>query len=155
VSDDIVISDASALIGFNRIDQIDILERLFGEVMVPPAVVREVGPSIATHAWLREQPFSRPVSADILAATLGPGETEAIALALELPPTWIVLDDRRARRFAESIGLPVIGALGIIRLAKLLGMVTHVAPLIELLQSARFFIDDRLVTQVLKEFGEG
>lgn len=154
VSDVIVISDASALIGFDRIGQLDLLARLFKDIIVPPAVVREVGPSVAARDWLREQPLSRPIPTDILAATLGPGETEAIALALELQPTWIVLDDRRARRLAESLNLPVIGALGILRMAKLRGIVGQIRPLVEQLQSTRFFIDDKRVKRVLEELGE-
>jgi predicted nucleic acid-binding protein len=45
----------------------------------------------------------------------------------------VVLDDEAARRLAIALGLPVIGTLGILVLAKQEGIVATVRPLVEAL----------------------
>ena len=137
-----------------KVGQLELFYRLFGGLSVPPAVASEFAPSVPLRDWMHVQPLSLPVPNDVVAARLGPGETEAIALALEIHPVWIVLDERRARRLAESLTLPVIGTLGILRLAKRVGMVDAVAPLIQALRATRFFVDDRLAERLLIELGE-
>ena len=41
----VVVADASPLIALQRIDQLGLLHALFEEVLVPPAVTRELTPS--------------------------------------------------------------------------------------------------------------
>jgi predicted nucleic acid-binding protein len=38
----VVVADASPLIALQRIEQLGLLQALFGEVLIPPAVAREV-----------------------------------------------------------------------------------------------------------------
>ncbi|MEA2526091.1 MAG: hypothetical protein QOF73_3318, partial [Thermomicrobiales bacterium] len=64
---------------------------------------------------------------------LGNGEREVIALALQFDVDRVVLDDEAARRLAIALGLPVIGTLGILVLAKQEGIVAAVRPLVEAL----------------------
>lgn len=151
---ELVIADASPLIGLEQIGQIELIARLFGGVLVPPAVIQEIAVSVPRRDWLRVQSLSAPIPSTVRLARLDPGEEEAVALAIELRPTWLVLDERRARRLAERLGLPVIGTLGILRTAKLRGVVGEVKPLIDALRATRFFVDDRLVGQLLDEMGE-
>jgi uncharacterized protein len=47
--------------------------------------------------------------ADILAAELDRGESEAIALALQEKADWLLIDERVGRRFAQRVGLKVKG----------------------------------------------
>jgi predicted nucleic acid-binding protein len=42
-----VVADASPLIALAQVDQLPLLEQLFGEILVPPAVAREVELSLA------------------------------------------------------------------------------------------------------------
>ena len=151
---DEVISNSSPLIGLDRIGRPDIVESVFGRVLVPPAVVVGIAPSVVLRPWMQERPLSRLVPDALSDANLDAGETDAIALALELNPTWIVLDDLRARRLADRLGLPVIGTVGILRTAKLLGIVDRLEPLIDALRTTRFFVDQRIVDRLLEEFGE-
>jgi predicted nucleic acid-binding protein len=53
------------------------------------------------------------------------GEASAIALALELPDAYLILDDRRARKVAVTFGLQITGTLGILLKAKLTGFYTN------------------------------
>jgi predicted nucleic acid-binding protein len=85
---------------------------------------------------------------------LGPGETEAISLALDISVDWIVLDDEPARRLAESLGLPVIGTLGLLLLAKRRRIIDTVKPLADALVVVDFRATPALLASVLRQAGE-
>jgi predicted nucleic acid-binding protein len=89
------------------------------------------------------------------AMRLGPGEREAIALAVELGADEIILDDLSARRMATSLGIPVIGTLGLLLRAKKRGLIREVRPLVEALQSQGFRISERVLSGILAAAGEG
>ena len=61
-----VIADSSALIGLQRIDRLDLLHHLFGDVLVPPAVVREVTYKLPElPAWIRTQQLTRSLPPEV------------------------------------------------------------------------------------------
>ena len=128
----IVVSDTSPLTALLRIGAADLLPRLFSVVVIPEAVKRELQ---RTHpelpSWLRVEPVRHAelVRRDLL--TVDVGEAEAIALAGELRSDHLLIDERKGRRLAVEVGIPVIGLLGITLLAK------HR----ELIPSAREFVD--------------
>ncbi|HSB61623.1 MAG TPA: DUF3368 domain-containing protein, partial [Vicinamibacteria bacterium] len=98
-----VVADASVLIALVQISQLPLLESLFAEIVIPPAVAREVAPSLPEPpTWIRIQKPALPLDARVAASSLDAGETEAIALALELGAAWIILDDLPARRLAAG-----------------------------------------------------
>jgi predicted nucleic acid-binding protein len=78
---------------------------LFNTVTVPPAVVREVSRATNLAAWIVDQSLTQPLASQVLAASLGPGEREAICLALEQNATWLMMDDLPARRLATVRGV--------------------------------------------------
>jgi predicted nucleic acid-binding protein len=84
------------------------------------------------------------LDARIRVATLGPGESEAISLALEIGVDWIVLDDAPGRRLAESMKLPVIGTLGVLLMAKQEGVINEVKPFADALLSVNFRVSPSL-----------
>jgi predicted nucleic acid-binding protein len=93
--------------------------------------------------------------ARLLAATLDPGEAEAIALALELSADLILLDERDGRSVAERAGLRVTGILGILLRAKDNGQIQSIKPEIDALRTrARFFLSARLQQKALEIAGE-
>ncbi len=108
----LVVSDASPLIALQQIDELRLLQGLFGEVVIPPAVAREVAPSVTLPAWIKTRSLQEPMAGEILRATLGPGESEAISLAQQIRADWLLLDERPARRLAGAPGLRVAGTLG-------------------------------------------
>lgn len=100
------IFDSSPLIALTQIDRLWLLPELFGTVVVPPAVVSETTASVGQPDWFISGDPLPPLDIRILEASLGAGESEAIALALHLNGE-VVLDDRPARRLALRMGLPV------------------------------------------------
>ena len=115
---DPVISNSSPLIALEQIGYLHLLESLFGEVWVPSAVVNEVAMSVSLPPSIQLRQITNALAATVLKTTLGAGESEAITLALQEKARLIILDDRPARRMAESLGLTVMGTLSILSSAK-------------------------------------
>jgi len=117
----IVVADASPLHYLLLIEHVHVLPGLYGRLMVPPAVLRELRqqrtPEVV-RSWLSNPPpwFSietpgQPVEG--LSEVLGPGEREAIALASELTAV-LLIDDRDGRREAERKNVEVLGTLRVL-----------------------------------------
>jgi len=161
----LTISNTTPLINLAEIGQVDLLEKLFGNVVIPPAVLDELltkeglFPRAAEAA--RSGRFEVLDPSDRLlvrgfSATVHPGEAECLTLAMEHPGSLLLLDDLAARSLADSGGLLFSGTLGCLIEAKSRGWIDTVAPLLnDLRQSARFWISRQLEAAVLKDAGEG
>lgn len=149
-----VVSNASPLIALHQIDQLALLPQLFGTIFIPTAVISEIATVSPLPVWLQQQTVTQPVGSQILRASLGSGESETISLALERNYDWVLLDDRPARRLAQTLGLSVIGTLGILLAAKQQGFVPFLMPLLDNLRAYNFRIADSLYKLVLKDAGE-
>ncbi len=150
----VVVSDASPLIALQQIGQLALLERLFGTLLIPPAVARETDIGGTWPTWIHERPPAQPLSSQVLRASLGPGESEAISLALEAHADLLIVDDRPARRLAQALGIPIIGTLGVLFAAKRKGIIAAVRPHIDALLAADFRAAPDLVARVLADAGE-
>lgn len=149
-----VICNSSPLIALEQIGCLALLATLFGEVWVPPAVIREGTTSVSLPTFLKERGLTQPLAAAVLQVALGAGESEAIALALQEQARLLIMDDRPARRTAEALGLKVIGTLGVLLTAKRKGHVAAIAPLLSALDAVHFHVAPELARQVLSDAGE-
>ncbi len=104
-------------------------------------------------SWLVER-SAGPLPLSLSAAELGRGETETIALALRLGAARVILDERRATRHARSLGLPVIGTLGVLLLAKTEGHIPSVRPAIDDLMESGFYLSQWVIADALATAGE-
>lgn len=160
----IVVSDASPLIALAAVGRLELLHRLYGEVLIPEAVYREVTTS-APHAigaeevkaaeWIRVQPVRERTLVVALSLELDAGEAAAIALAVESGADLLLMDERRGRLAAVRLGTHVIGVLGVLIEAKKTGMLPEVRPLLDALErNAGFHIGAALYRRVLSAAGE-
>jgi uncharacterized protein len=154
MTDLVVISNSSPIIALDQINKLDLLKSLFSEIIIPSAVKREIFSVSSVPFWINEHQLTQPIGSQILRISLGPGESEAISLALEINPRWILLDDRPARRLAESLGLSVIGTLGILLASKRRGFLPVLRPCLDSLIDHGFRIAPVLYKLVLSDADE-
>ncbi len=154
--------NASPLIFLAAIDALPLLPRLVDQVLLPEAVLGEVLTkaeprlslqSLSSTAWVRIEP-DVPVSDEVASWDLGAGETQVLAFGRSRSGVELVLDDRQARRCAESLGLPTTGTLGLILRAKWRGFIPAARPLVERLIEHRLYVAHDLVEAALAEVGE-
>ena len=81
---------------------------------------------------------------------IGAGESEAIALALEMGNLPALLDDKKARRIAKQLDLPVIGTLGLLLKAKKQGVIPAIKPILAALEKVDFRVSTRLRDRALE-----
>jgi len=84
---------------------------------------------------------------------LGPGESEAIALAAQHPGALVVLDDLRARRVARDMGLRLTGTVGVLLRAKREGLLTSVSSALARAESVGFRVSIALRDEALRLAG--
>ena len=153
----IVVSDTSCVTNLLAIGRVALLGELFGEVIIPSAVARELR---AAHAalpdFIREQPAKNSFRAQALAIEpLDEGEAEAIVVAEELHADYLLMDEAAGRAVALRCGLRVIGLLGLLVRAKQQSLIPAVAPLLDALErDAGFWMTADLKRRVLDQAGE-
>ena len=120
-----------------------------GQLRILPALAG----SIIDLNWIQiRAPIS--VKAASLIADLGPGESQVLMLALEMPGSIALLDDGLARRVAIARGIPIKGTLGLLLDAKRAGHITVVKPSLDKLQDLGFRLAEPTRAAVLKLAGE-
>lgn len=152
----IVVSDTSPLTALLMVGQAEILSRLFGEVIIPKAVEAELLRSHPTPPdWLRVRLVSDGAKAGRYAQSVDRGEAEAIALAEELHADHLLIDERKGRRLAQQQGVPVVGLLGVVLMAKRAGLISSARILLNRLdQEAGVYWTDDLKQTALKTVDE-
>lgn len=162
-----VVSDSSPLMNLAGIDRLYLVHEQFGNVIIPPSVWDEIvlnsdtlpGTSEVREAydagWISLARPDNTAVVDLLGLGLHRGEAEAIALAIELHPALILLDDADARLAATSLGLRKTGVIGILIKAKVDGKIESLRrELNALMDRMGFYIVDRLYRESLSSVGE-
>jgi predicted nucleic acid-binding protein len=81
--------------------------------------------------------------------TLDPGESDAIALALEIQAPAILIDENRGRRAAKKQGLATLGTITVLELAAEQGLLDLKAAL-NALEGTSFHVTRPLIEAALK-----
>jgi predicted nucleic acid-binding protein len=150
--------NASPLIALAHAGQLELLEKLPVELVVPEAVAEEIlaGPDDPARRALASGWGPRrgaAVPQNIAEWSLGKGESAVLALAFELKAT-AVLDDHNARRCAKALSVPVIGTFGVIIRAKKQGLISAAATVIRSVIDAGLYYDDQSIRTLLASVGE-
>jgi hypothetical protein len=158
-----VVVNAGPLIALSVSGHLQLLQQLYGEVLVPEKVFREVtdagagkpGAAEVAAADFLVRTQVKTESEILLVAELGPGEAEVITLAMSVGARFALLDDRRARRVAEhAFGLRVRGTAGLLVEAKRAGAIASVRPIFEGMVASGYYLSQRLIERACREVGE-
>ena len=157
----IVIADAGPLIAFARLHQLDLLPQIFDRVFVTDIVFAEC----AGRADFPESPLIRKAvdkkqlvlctapDFSAYAQKIDAGEASAIAVAIEYG-CGVLMDDKTGRKMATNAGVPVIGTVGVLVLAKRNGLVPLVKPQLEKLAASGYFLSEEIIAAALAASGE-
>lgn len=118
----IVVADSSPLNYLIQIESDSLLQKIFQRVLVPAAVIQELGHRSAPKKvaeWLARMPQWIEIRTAIPAgdselAQLDFGEREAILLAQQERADLLLIDDQLGRREAHRRGIVTTGTLGVL-----------------------------------------
>lgn len=147
-----IISDTSCLILLEKIDELELLNKLFGTIITTTEVANEFGSPLPEWFEIRN-PVDKNYQA-IIEASIDKGEASAIALAIELDDSLLIIDDLKGRKFAQKLGLTIVGTVGIIVDSKLSGIIPSVKPLLKKIKKTNFRITEKLEELILNKAGE-
>jgi predicted nucleic acid-binding protein len=153
-----VVSDTSPLRYLIAAGRTNLVEHLFGRVLIPRGVEQELtDPStpIAVRQWMAQRPpwlqvRGVPQPDPHLARRLDRGEAQAIQLAIDLRADFLLMDERRGRQIAAAQGVTVIGVLGILLDSHRQALIQNPFEIVAELRSTGFRVSLRL----LREFEE-
>lgn len=156
----IVVSDTSPITYLHQIERFTLLRSLYGEVVVPPAVERELREAAPIHEgldWsaLRVVEPKNSGMVTSLSASLDLGESEAIVVASEIQADLLLIDEANGREVARRMGIRLTGLLGLLLEAKNRGLVSSLANELDRLQKdTSFRIRPEVRAEVLRLAGE-
>jgi predicted nucleic acid-binding protein len=152
----IVVSNTTPITTLLKAGEVEILERLFGFVIIPGAVADEL---LAFHehlpGFVTIREVSEPSLIQLGIERLGKGEAEAIRLAKEVDAEIFITDDRKARAAATSLGLKCTGLLGLLLHAKQKNQLSSVRAMIEVLEKqGGLYLSDSVKAEAVRLAGE-
>jgi predicted nucleic acid-binding protein len=159
----IVVTDSTVLIGLAKLGKLTLLKEIFSKVTIPEEVFKEVvergkdkpgSKLIKESSWIETTVVEDKTQVSFLMGSLERGEAEVLALARELEADLILLDEEKARKSAIIAGFSVMGLLGLFNLAKNIGLIHEVRPLIDELMTKKFRLSDNVIEEALKKAGE-
>ncbi len=108
-----VVSDSTTLIILQKLHRWDLLSNLFDSVYIPPMVFAEVFTREPIEVkFIKQKTPKDTKTINLLKTILDDGESEAIALAIELHLP-LIIDEKKGRKIAKLMNVAVVGFVGI------------------------------------------
>lgn len=145
-----IISDTSCLILLTNIGELDLLHTLYDQIVTTLDIAIEYGEPLPE--WVEIRQVNDKSRQQILELQIDKGESSAIALALEIPGSLIILDDYKARKIAQQLSIAFTGTIGV--KAKLSGAIPSIKPLLAKIKSTNFRLSADIERQALEAANE-
>lgn len=142
------IVDTSALIALEKINLLDILCKIYSEIILPESVSSEFG-KLPIECYSIKQVTGSLVNLLTGTLNLGKGEAEVITLAKETSMK-IIIDDLKARKVAETLELNVTGTIGVLLKAEKLGFIESAYNKAKELKEKGFYVSDELLDEIIR-----
>ena len=154
-----VVANTTPIIALADIGQLDLLRQLYGEIIIPTAVLDEIisepaRSKVGESDWIIVESVSYAEQKRLFKSRLHEGEVEVMLLAQEQHADLVIIDDNAAKKTAKFLGINVTGTMGILIRAKQNGLIDEVKPLIEELLDKGLYIGQEVVDMVLEAAGE-
>ncbi len=155
-----VVINASPLILLFKSGLADLLPQMFSEIIVPDAVWSEVladksdvaATQLPSVTWVNR--ITVEISPEVLIWNLGDGESEVLSYAVKETEYRAMIDDRAARRCAQTFGIKTLGTGGALVLAKKRGLISSVNDELKKVQDVGLWLSDEIVVLLREQAGE-
>lgn len=123
----IIVSDTSSVGYLLQINLIHLLKILYGEIIIPDAVNKEIlqlenkGYILSEFInadWIKIYSTHNLSNVKDYKNILDQGELEAISIAIELNADLLIIDEKLGRVVATDLGFDITGLVGILMIAK-------------------------------------
>ena len=149
---EIIIADTSCFIILSNIGELNLLQKIYVNITTTIEVANEYGQPLPD--WVLIKASLNTHYQQILELQIDKGEASAIALAIEVDNSLLILDDYKARRIAVNLGLTITGTIGVIIKAKLNGIIPSIKPYLEKLKNTNFRLSEDVLQKALQEARE-
>jgi uncharacterized protein len=151
-----VVSDTTALSNLLHIGKLTLLKDLFGQVLVPKAVLKELAAIVdfaeemAKAVYLIEVQCKQVL--DVLQSNEGLdiGEKEAISYAVDNGADLLIIDELNGRKAANELGVQIIGTIGILIAAKKKKLIETIKQYLDDLRIKGFWVSEKIYVEALK-----
>ncbi len=141
-----IIADTSSLIALERINLLQILCKIYKEVVIPESVIKEFG-NLSLPCLSIKKVESNLLKLLITDLNLGKGEADVIALASQTG-LKVIIDDSKARKVAENMGLKLTGTIGVLLKAERLGLIANAQEKVRELREKGFYVSEELLEDI-------
>ncbi|MCD6011781.1 MAG: hypothetical protein K0Q79_1643 [Flavipsychrobacter sp.] len=137
----IVIADTSCFILLDKINELYLLQKVFGLVTTTQDIADEFRKPLPE--WVKIEAVTNKDYQLLLQLEIDNGEASAIALAIEAQNALLILDDNKARKLAARLNLAYTGTLGVILKAKQAGNIPFIKPILQKIQGTNFRLSEK------------
>lgn len=155
----VIVSDTTAISNLIQFGEIQLLQKIFGEIIIPRTVQKELL-KLKSHSilvnkfihfdWVTVKNSTQSPNFKQLKKVLDDGEAEAISMAIELKADFLIIDEKEGRRIASEKDLKVIGTLGVLIEARKRGFIESLEKKALELKEKGFWVSQGLINQIIE-----
>lgn len=159
----IIVSDTSCIGYLIQINSLNLLQAIYGEIIIPKAVNDEIlqlenkGHSLLefkSSEWIHIYPANNISNVKEYQYVLDQGELQAISIAIDLHADLLIIDEKLGRIVATSMGFEITGLVGILITAKSMNLIPAVKEKLDEVISLGCRISKKLYNIALKSSNE-
>ncbi len=157
---DAIVINTGPLVALSQANALDVVRQLPVRLVTSEAVQREflrgeeLGHQLAAWPdWIAVLTLHEPLQ-PLATVGLDVGEASVIQLAIDQSINTVCIDEVQGRRCAKALGLKVTGSLGLLGMAKRLGLIDAVRPIVAAMSQHGTWFDQNLIARFLDELGE-
>ena len=139
--------DTSPLIILNKINALDLLNKIYGNIFITNYIQSELNEAIPS--WIKVELTYNIDQSFLKNFNLGSGESSLIINAIQ-NNGFLIIDDLKARKIATTLSLRFTGSIGILIIAKELGLIQSLKYYLEKIQETNFRLSDALIIKALE-----
>ncbi len=148
----LVIADTSCLILLSKVDELAILKLNYNRILITPEIADEFDQELPD--WIEVMGVKDRGLQLLLQDSLDLGESTALALAMETNNATVILDDLKARKLAQKLGLKITGTIGVIIKAKLKGNIPSAKKILKKILNTDFRVNANVIDEAIRQAGE-